>query len=143
MKTANKHKESVLAFYQAIEEMNTDALVRLFSEDCIHENPYSSDILPEGAIGKEGIRAYWTPVFESFKAVNMSIEEIYAMEDPAIVYVKAQGKVILKDGPDYNNEYFMIFKFDKEGKIRHYTEVFNPIVALKSFNLLDQLKTDE
>jgi ketosteroid isomerase-like protein len=140
MKTAEKNKQTVLAFYQAIEEMNVEALVGFFSENCVHVNPYASDILPEGAHGKEGIREYWAPVFESFKGVQMTIEEMYAMEDPSMVYVKAKGKVILKDGPDYNNDYFIIFKFNEAGEIQHYTEVFNPIVALKSFNLLDQLK---
>ncbi|PXY01989.1 nuclear transport factor 2 family protein [Marinifilum breve] len=140
MKTADKNKQTVLAFYQAVEEINVEALVGLFSEDCVHVNPYASDILPEGAHGKEGIHAYWTPVFESFKGVEMTIEEMYAMEDPSMVYVKAKGKVILKDGSDYNNDYFLIFKFNEAGEIQHYTEVFNPIVAIKSFNLLDQLK---
>ena len=143
MNIAEINKQKVMAFYQAIEEKNTDALVELFSEDCIHINPYASDILPEGARGKDGVRDYWAPVFDSFKGVKMTIEEIYAMEDPYIVYAKAKGKVILNDRPDYNNEYFMIFKFNTAGEIKHYTEVFNPIVALRSFLLLDKLYENE
>lgn len=140
MEIANKNKISVLLFYTAIDQMDVDALVDLFSEDCKHVNPYASGILPHGAEGKEGVRSYWTPVFEQFQEVNMTILEIYAMEDPTIVYVKAKGQVVLKDGPDYNNDYYMIFRFDSDGKIKHYSEIFNPVVALKSFNLVDQLK---
>nr|BFF38502.1 hypothetical protein BACY1_03070 [Tenacibaculum mesophilum] len=141
MTTAEKNKNTVLSFYKAIDEMNVDGIVNLFSEDSIHVNPYHSNVLPEGAKGKEGVRNYWTPIFEQFEGVEMKIEEIYAMEDPNIVYVKAKGKVKLTDGSDYNNDYYKIFKFNEKGEIKHYSEVFNPIVALQSFNLVDKLLT--
>lgn len=140
MNLAEKNKQQVAAFYDAIDNMDVDKIVSLFSEDCVHNNPYASGVLPKGAIGKEEVRAYWTPVFEQFDGVAMTVEELYAMEDPTIVYVKAKGKVRLKDGNDYNNDYFKIFKFNDRGEIKTYLEIFNPIVALRSFGLLDTMK---
>ncbi|MCT4613735.1 MAG: nuclear transport factor 2 family protein [Marinifilaceae bacterium] len=140
---ATKNKESVYTFYKAIENNNVDKIVSLFSENAEHFNPYHSDILPKGAKGRKEIRDYWTPILKDFEAVKMSVEDIYAMEDPNIVFVKAHGTVKMKSGLDYNNDYFKVFKFNDKGEIETYYEVFNPIVALKSFDLVNKLVENE
>jgi ketosteroid isomerase-like protein len=140
-KTAEKNKQSVTAFFDALEEENVDALVALFAEDAKHINPYASGIFPAGAAGKEGIRNYWTPVFPNFDGMEFPIAEIYAMEDPTMVYVKYTGKIKLKNGAGiYENQYYSTFKFDEQGLITEYVEIFNPITAARGFGLLDQIK---
>ncbi|MDC8004280.1 nuclear transport factor 2 family protein [Aureisphaera galaxeae] len=138
---ATKNKASVKAFFKALEDESVDDLVALFAEDAKHINPYHSDIFPKGANGKEGIRAYWTPVFPNFDGMNFPIEQIHAMEDPTMVFVQYTGNIKLKDGAGvYSNEYYSTFKFNTEGEITEYVEIFNPIVAAKGFGLLDQIK---
>lgn len=138
---AERNKANTLAFLKALEEKNTDAVVKLFAEDGVHINPYASGIFSEGAKGHAAIRAYWEPVFPNFDKMEFPVEEIHAMEDPSRVFVKFEGKIKLKnDAGWYNNNYYATFSFDAEGKITEYVEIFNPIVAARGFGLLDQIK---
>ena len=68
------------------------------------------------------------------------IEELYAMEEPTMVYVKYHGKIKLKGGGTYENDYYSTFRFNEEGLITEYVEIFNPIVAARGFGLIDQIK---
>ena len=138
---AKKSKEQVRAFFSALESENVDNIVALFADDARHINPYASGLFPEGANGKDEIRNYWPPVFPNFDGMEFPIEEIYAMEDPSIVYVKYQGRIKLKgDAGYYENNYYSTFKFDESGLITEYVEIFNPIVAARGFGLIDQIK---
>ncbi|MEX0316033.1 MAG: nuclear transport factor 2 family protein [Allomuricauda sp.] len=138
---AAQNKETVKKFFKALENEDVNSLVKLFAEDAEHINPYHSDLFPKGAVGKDGIRAYWTPVFPNFNGMKFPIEELYAMEDPNIVFVKYTGDIKLKnDAGVYSNDYYSAFKFNDAGEIIEYVEIFNPIVAARGFGLLDQIK---
>ncbi|MCK8520129.1 nuclear transport factor 2 family protein [Aquimarina sp. D1M17] len=138
---ATKNKVTVKAFFRALEEENVDALVDLFANEGKHINPYDSGLFPKGANGQEEIRAYWTPVFPNFDGMSFPIEEIYAMEDPRMVFVKYTGNIKLKNSESvYSNNYYSTFKFNDHGKITEYVEIFNPIVAAKGFGLIDQIQ---
>ena len=139
--TATKNKETARAFFQALTSENADEVADLFTSDARHINPYASGIFPEGANGKEAIRNYWAPVFPNFDGMEFPIDEIYAMEDPSIVYVKYKGVIKLKNNAGtYENDYYSTFKFNDEGKITEYVEIFNPIVAARGFGLIDKIK---
>lgn len=138
---AAMNKANTRDFLKALEAMDVDAVVDLFAEDGIHINPYASGIFSDGAKGQKAIRAYWEPVFPNFESMQFPIEEIYAMEDPSRVFVKFSGKIELKDNNGwYNNQYYATFKFNENGKIVEYVEIFNPIVAAKGFGLIDKIK---
>jgi len=134
---ANTNKNSVKVFFQALENENAEQVAALFTGNAEHINPYASGLFPEGASGREEIRNYWTPVFSNFDGMTFSIEELYAMENPYIVFVKYTGRIKLKNGAGfYENNYYSTFKFNSEGLITEYVEIFNPIVAARGFDLL-------
>ncbi len=138
---SERNKTNTKAFFKALENMDADAVVGLFAKDGVHINPYASGIFPEGTKGHDGIRAYWEPVFPNFEKMEFPIKEIHAMEDPSITFVKFKGAIKLKnDAGWYKNDYYATFKFDSEGKIIEYVEIFNPIVAAKGFGLLNEIK---
>lgn len=138
---SERNKSNTLAFLKALEAMDTDAVVRLFAKDGVHFNPYASGLFPEGTKGHEGIRAYWEPVFLNFEEMDFPVEDIYSMNEASMTFVKFQGRIKLKNNAGwYMNDYYATFKFDDEGKICEYVEIFNPIVAAKGFGLLDKLK---
>ncbi|OIQ21164.1 MAG: hypothetical protein BM557_04945 [Flavobacterium sp. MedPE-SWcel] len=138
---ANNNKQSVKAFFKALENENVNNLIDLFDDKGKQVNPYHSDIFPKGANGKEGIRNYWAPVFPNFDGMKFEIEELYAMEDPNIVFIKYTGSIILKNNSGiYSNNYYSTFKFNNEGKIVEYVEIFNPIIAARGFGLIDKIK---
>ena len=139
-----RNKETVRKFFQLLEEEKIEAFVDLFAEDGQQINPYASDLFPEGAKGKEALLAYWKPVPGNFDGMKFPIHELQAMEDPNSVFVKYSGKIKLKNNAGYyENDYYSTFKFDAEGKITEYVEIFNPVVAARGFGLLDQLKNNQ
>ncbi len=140
---AELNKASVRQFFKALETRELDILVELFAENGKQSNPYHSDLFPAGVEGKTNIRAYWEPVFANFGEMRFPIEELYAMEDPSLVYVKYDGSIQLKNNQGYyENNYYSTFKFDEAGKILEYVEIFNPITAARGFGLLDQIKNN-
>lgn len=138
---AKRNKKSAKAFFTALEDENIAALTALFATGARHINPYASGIFPTGAEGREGIRKYWEPVFPNFDGMTFDIEQIYAMEDPTMVFVKYTGRIKLKNNAGhYENNYYSTFRFDDSGLITEYVEIFNPIVAARGFGLIDQIK---
>lgn len=138
---AHKNKLTVRTFFSLLEQEDIPSFVALFAENGKQVNPYASGLFPEGAQGKEALSAYWTPVPTLFDGMEFPIEELYALEDPNKVFVKYTGRIKLKDNAGvYENNYYSIFSFDREGKILEYVEIFNPIIAAKGFGLLDKIK---
>ena len=138
---AEKNKQSTRAFFKALEAENVDEIVALFAENAVHVNPYASGLFPAGAQGREGIRNYWAPVFPNFDGMSFPIAQLYAMEDPSLVFVKYKGRIKLKgDAGYYENDYYSTFRFNEAGLITEYVEIFNPIVAARGFGLIDQIK---
>lgn len=138
---AKKNKETVRMFFQLLEREDITAFVELFSENGRQINPYASGLFPKGAKGKEELMEYWTPVPGNFDGMKFEIEELYAMEEPNIVFVEYKGKIRLKNNAGlYENDYYSIFKFNEDGFITEYVEIFNPIVAARSFGLIEKIK---
>jgi len=136
-----QNKATVRKFFTLLEQENITAFVDLFAENGQQINPYASGLFPAGAKGKAALKAYWEPVPSNFAGMKFPIHEIYAMEDPNMVFVRYAGQIKLKnDAGTYENEYYSTFKFDSTGKITEYVEIFNPIVAARGFGLLDKIK---
>ena len=138
---ATKNKETVKTFFDALTYENAEAVDWLFANDSTHVIPFHSGIFPTGAVGKEDIKNYWAPVFLNFDGMTFDIQEIYAMEDPNMVFTKYKGHIKLKNNAGvYSNDYYSTFTFDDNGKIKAYEEIFNPIVAARGFGVLDKIK---
>jgi len=138
---AERNKATVRQFFSLLGDENIPAFIDLFAEDGKQLNPYASGLFPEGAVGKDALTAYWTPVPANFDGMEFPIEATYALEDPTIIFVKYTGKIKLKNnGGYYQNDYYSTFTFNEAGKITEYVEIFNPIVAAAGFGMLDQIK---
>lgn len=139
-----RNKGLVRSFFQLLETEDIPAFLDLFAENGKQINPYASGLFPEGATGKEALRQYWEPVPGNFDGMQFILHEVLGMEDPNMVYTSYTGKIKLKnDAGFYENQYYSTFKFDAEGKILEYVEIFNPVVAAKGFGLLAQLTGDQ
>lgn len=139
---ADRIKDIVKRFFNAIEAENPAKIADFFAEDGIHINPYHSDIFPEGARGKKEIHNYWQPTFPNFDGMAFNINELYAMEGEDKAFVSYTGIIKQKNnGGWYVNNYFSTFKFNESDEIIEYVEIFNPIVAAKGFGLVDQIKS--
>lgn len=139
---ATRNKAAVRRFFRLLEQEDIPALVDLFTEDGEQVNPYNGGVFPEGAKGKAALLEYWTRAPGNFSGMRFPIDELLATEDPNIVFVRYRGEIDLKDNAGtYRNNYYSTFRFDRDGKITEYVEVFDPVVAARGFGLLDQLKS--
>lgn len=138
---AHRNKETVRHFFRFLEQNEVSNFVGLFAENGKQVNPYHSGLFPTGAEGQAALHKYWAPVVERFDGMTFHIDELMAMEDSSVVFVRYRGEIKLPDnGGVYANDYYSTFRFDDEGKILEYVEIFNPIVAARGFGLLDQIK---
>ena len=138
---AERNKASVRTFFKMLEDENISALIDLFAEDGEQINPYNGGVFPAGAKGRVALLNYWAPVPGNFAGMQFPIKELLSTEDPNIIFVRYEGRLKLKDGAGtYENTYYSTFRFDQKGKITEYVEVFDPILAARSFGLIDQLK---
>lgn len=137
----HRNKETVERFFKALERGDIPAAIGLFADDGVQINPYHNDLFPKGATGKKQLLAYWTPIPGRFDGMKFHIRQLLATEDPNIVFVVYRGEIKLKNGAGhYRNTYFSTFRFDKDGRITEYVEVFDPIAAARAFGLLGRLK---
>jgi ketosteroid isomerase-like protein len=138
---ATQNKATGKQFFQRLEQEEITAFVNLFATTGRQINPYASGLFPEGATGREELKACWLPVPNPFDDMEFQIEERYAMEDPAVVFAKYRGRIKLNNHDGYyENHYYSTFRFNNSGLITEYMEIFNPIVAARAFGLLDKIK---
>lgn len=138
---AERNKATVRTFFRLLEQEDIPAFVDLFAEDGVQINPYTAGVLPSGAEGQKALLEYWKPVPGNFDGMRFPIVELLAAEDPNVVFVRYDGELILKDGAGtYRNTYYSTFRFERQGKITEYVEIFDPVVAARGFGLLDQVK---
>jgi ketosteroid isomerase-like protein len=133
-----KHETTIRQFINYIESNNIPAFLDLFTDDGVQFNYFQEGMLPAEIRGKAALKEFWTPIPGKFSDMRFPIEAVYPMLDPHIVAVKYRGYTTLKDsGNHYNNEYFALFFFSGEGKIKEYHEYSNPVITAKSFNMVD------
>ncbi len=139
-KERKRNIETVYNFNRSIENKDIPGLIDLFAEDGIQYNYFQGRLMPPEIKGKKSLKEFWKPVPARFAEMKFPIETIFPMLDPDLVAVKFRGFAKLKDNKgEYNNEYFAIFRFDSEGKIKEYHEYSNPVVAAKAFNMVDKI----
>lgn len=141
MKIAEINKQKVRDFLRFIEEGRSDKIADIFAENGEHENVYASGLFPEKVRGRKSIEEYWNAPIANFEKMEFPIDELLAMEDPTMIYMKFKGIITLKNGEGiYANDYYATFKFNEKNEIMKYVEIFNPIVAARGFGMLDQIK---
>jgi ketosteroid isomerase-like protein len=138
--TRKQNIRTVKQFINLVENRDIPSFIDLFSDDGMQFNYFQANMLPPEIKGKEALRKFWMPIPDRFSQMRFSIEAIYPMLNPELIAIKYRGYTKLKDsGKDYNNEYFALFFFNEEGKIKEYHEYSNPIITAKSFDMLDKI----
>ena len=138
---AERNKATVRRFLTLLEAEDIPAFIDLCAQSGRQVNPYASGVFPDGAEGREALRAYWTPVPGNFAGMRFPIDELLATEDPSVVFARFRGELQLRDGAGvYANNYYALFRFNADGLITEYVEIFNPVVAARGFGLLDMIK---
>jgi ketosteroid isomerase-like protein len=137
---SQKNTATIQQFMELVEQNNIPAFLQLFAEDGVQYNYFQEGMLPPEIRGKKALREFWEPIPGRFSSMHFPIDAIYPMADPQMIAVKYHGITTLKNsGADYNNEYFALFVFNRDGKIKEYHEYSNPIVTARSFQMVDKI----
>lgn len=137
--TRKQNRETVKRFLALLEQEDIDQWINLWAEQGKQINPYASGLFPDVIAGKKALYEHWKNIPGQFNGMKYPITEIFPMLDPNLVAVEFKGQIKLKNGGEYNNDYFCLFRFDQEGNIVEYTEYFNPITVVRSFGLKDKV----
>jgi ketosteroid isomerase-like protein len=134
-KKMEANKASVRSFLRLLEEKRIDAWIELWAQDADHYYPFGGRMFPEHIVGRAAVYDRWRSLPNFFHRLSFPIRGIWAEGDTVIV--RFDGDCLMKNGRRYRNTYVSIFAFDDAGKIRLYSEYFDPIVAGLGFGLLE------
>jgi steroid delta-isomerase-like uncharacterized protein len=86
----------VIAFNEALNRRDMDAMMRLMTEDCIFDNTSPA---PDGTRyqGQAAVRAFWEDFFRNSSKATITIEEIFEMDNRCVMrwrydWLDLQGK---------------------------------------------------
>jgi hypothetical protein len=135
-----KNIATIKLFVNLIERRDIQAFLDLFANDGVQYNYFQCGMLPPVIRGKAALSKFWTPIPEKFSEMHFPIETIYPMLDQTQYGVKYRGHTKFKDSEKhYDNEYFALFIFNEDGKIKEYHEYSNPVITARSFGMVDKL----
>jgi len=127
------NKKVIDTFFAALETQHFELLKDIFAPDGRQLNPYAPEGFPKSFDGAEGIYKQYSGLAANFGQMTFP-RKIYATEDPDFFFVQFKGKIEIKAGGKYENDYLGTFRL-KDGKIIEYTEYFNQVVMAKAFNI--------
>ena len=127
------NRDTVEAYFTALETGNFEVLKEIFAEDAKQIMPYSFGNFPRSFDGREGIYKQYSSLPNTFSKMSFP-RTIYPTENPNVLFVQFKGDIETRKGGRYQNDYVGIFRFEN-GLIQEYTEYFNPILVSKAFNV--------
>ena len=117
-------------FFTALENRNLDYVMSTLSPEIVQDMPFAPKIFPQSLNGTDAMKKQYTGVMDYTQKYN---REYFATQDPSIILAKYKGTITTGEGKPYNNSYVGIFELDDSGKIKNFTEYFNPNVLLNSW----------
>lgn len=128
-----KNRKVVDNFFIALETQKFEMLKEVFAENGKQLNPYAPEGFPKSFEGSESIYKQYSGLTNTFGQMKFP-RQIFTTEDPNFFFVKFRGKIEIKAGGKYENDYIGTFKLENS-KVVEYTEYFNQIVMAKAFNI--------
>jgi ketosteroid isomerase-like protein len=128
-----QNKKVVDNFFVALETENFGMLKEVFAPDGRQLNPYVPEGFPKSFEGADAIYKQYSSLPQNFSKMRFP-RTIYGTDDPNFLFVVFKGEIDIRAGGKYENDYLGTFRLE-EGRIKEYTEYFNPIVMAKAFNI--------
>ncbi len=123
--------EVVDQFFVKLEQLNIEEWITLWAEDGKQIMPFSPVGFPKELTGRDAIYNQYKGLPDNYTSMRFP-RKILPMHDPDKVLVQYEGIISLEGGGEYNNTYIGLFELEN-GKIRTFTEYFNPIILQEAF----------
>ncbi|EYT81593.1 hypothetical protein CF54_18630 [Streptomyces sp. Tu 6176] len=113
-------------YFALLAARDLDTWIGLWAEDCTQHVPYATGGLPASLAGRDEIRALYGDMAAGFTRLIFTRTEFHPLDDPDKVFACWEPRCELVSGGVYSNESVGLFEFDAAGRIRHFTEYFDP-----------------
>lgn len=123
-------ERSLFAALDALKRSDVTAWVDMFHEDGVMEFPYAPPGNPARLNGKEEIAGYMAAYPEHVKINSVSRRGAYQSDGVLVVEFGAEGTAV-PTGNAFIMEYVGVITHEA-GKIRHYRDYWNPLVAVQA-----------
>ena len=80
------------------------------------------------------MQALFQRIADGFAELSFTLTEFHPLLDPDKVFARWYPRCVMPDGSVYTNESVGLFEFDADGRIRLFTEYFNPSGFVDSFD---------
>ncbi|WP_405475009.1 nuclear transport factor 2 family protein [Streptomyces sp. NBC_00009] len=122
------------AYFYLLEEGDLDSWIDLWADNCTQIVPYAAGELPRRLTGKDEIHTLYKSIAGGFTKLTFQLTELHPLQDPDKIFARWQPYIELLDGSFYSNESVGLFEFDEEGRIRHFSEYFNPSGFVENYD---------
>lgn len=118
---------SLRSYFRLLADRDIDSWIELWADDCSVVAPYAWGPVPELLNGRADVYAFYRDEAEGYARLSFPDTDIIPTNDPDRVVVHWYPHGETADGARYQNENIGIFEFDADGRIRRFTEFFNPL----------------
>lgn len=128
-----RNVETLRTYFRLLADRDIDSWINLWAEDCTQLIPYSSGSLPTAVDGREAVYALYKEMAAGYSTLYFTRTEFYPMYDGDKVLARWNPHGELVDGRVYTNENVALFEFERSGRIRRFTEYFDPARFIETF----------
>ncbi|GAA0565001.1 nuclear transport factor 2 family protein [Chitinophaga japonensis] len=128
--TANA-RAAVESYFSALEKMDINAFMEVWSEDARQEMPLSPAGFPSLLPDRQAIHQQYKALPENYSSMRFP-RKLFATDRPDVVIAQFSGNIQLKNGGAYNNNYVNIFRVEGN-RIKTVTEYFDPFILEAAF----------
>ncbi|UCM88169.1 nuclear transport factor 2 family protein [Streptomyces marincola] len=118
---------SLRSYFRLLQERDIESWIELWADDCTVVAPYADGRIPQLLSGRADVYAFYREEADGYARLSFPGTDIMPTQDPDRVVVHWYPRGELTDGTQYQNENIGIFEFDAYGRIRRFTEFFNPL----------------
>lgn len=121
-------------YFRLLSEGDLDTWIRLWAPDCVLRLPYTTGDLPSRLDGSAEVQAFYQRIADGFRSLTFTLVEFIPLRDPDKVFARWHPRCEMPDGSVYSNETVGLFEFGADGLIRGFTEYFNHVGFVDSFD---------
>jgi ketosteroid isomerase-like protein len=114
--------------------MEVDALTAHLADDIVMELPFAPEGYAREHLGRDAVVKFQRAAARSFSTFAMVIDRVIETTDPRVVIAEHHSDgVAVPTGRPYRNRYVTIFELDGDGRVRRWTEYYDPTVVTGAF----------
>ncbi len=114
--------------------MHVDSLAAHLADDVVMELPFAPPGFAREHHGKEAVVRFQQLAARSFSSFMMTTDRVLATVDAHVVLAEHHSDgIAARSGRPYQNRYVTIFTLDDAGRIRRWTEYYDPDAVRSAF----------